>query len=138
MKAQAVAGFCEVSHGADAALDVWASDLPELFRQAALGMLALMIAEPDEGTPIRRSLSLAGADNESLLVAFLSHLLFLLEQERLVFSITDLIFRPGKLEASLAGAPLRSIQREIKAVTFNELAIRQADECLKVTIVFDL
>jgi SHS2 domain-containing protein len=138
MKAQASAGFGELGHGADAALEVWAPDLPGVFRQAALGMMALMGVETTGGSTVERELMLSAPDDESLLVAFLSQLLFTLEQERLALTVTDLVLGPGRLDVTLAGAPLLSIQREIKAVTFNELAIRQSDGCLKVVIVFDL
>ncbi|MBN2256555.1 MAG: archease [Anaerolineaceae bacterium] len=138
MTDKGAAGFCEISHGADAALEVWASDLPALFQQAALGMLALMGVELAGVGSVRRSLRLTAPDDESMLVLFLSELLFLLEQEQLVFSATNLTFRQGQLQASLVGSPLGSIQREIKAVTFNDLAIHRAGDCLRVTIVFDL
>jgi SHS2 domain-containing protein len=138
MKAQAAAGYRELEHGSDAALEAWAPDLPELFQQAALGMLALMGVESTGDDTAERSLTLKALDDESLLVAFLSRLLFFLEQERLIFSVTGLTIGPGRLEAGLSGRPLRSIQREIKAVTFNDLDICQAGAGLKVIIVFDL
>jgi SHS2 domain-containing protein len=138
MKVQASAGFRELGHGADVALEVWAPDLPGVFRQAASGMMALMGVETAGGQGMERALMLAAPDDESLLVALLSQILFILEQERLVFSVADIVLAPGRLDVTLAGAPLLSIQREIKAVTFNDLAIRRSDGCLKVVIVFDL
>ena len=49
-------------------------------------MGAVMDGSPD----IRRSLKLTGADDESLLVACLSQLLFFIEQERLVFNLGEI------------------------------------------------
>jgi SHS2 domain-containing protein len=138
MKVQASAGFRELGHGADVALEVWAPDLPGVFRQAVAGMLALMGVETAGEHRLERALILTAPDDESLLVALLSQVLFILEQERLVFTLVDLVPAPGRLDVTLAGAPLLSIQREIKAVTFNDLAIRRSDGCLKVVIVFDL
>lgn len=131
-------GFREVSHGADAALEVWALDLPGLFRQAAQGMYALMGATPTRANSTSRTLSLFASDDESLLVAFLSQLLFLLEQESLLFTNIVLELQPGNLKATLEGIPPGSIQREIKAVTFNDLAICQEERLYRVSIVFDL
>lgn len=131
-------GFQEVGHGADAAIEVWAPDMAELFHQSLLGMLVLMGVETVVKSPCDRSLDITTADDESLLVAFLSQVLFVLEQERLVLSVNNLDLKPGRLVANLAGLPLRSIQREIKAVTFNDLAINQANTGLTVKIVFDL
>jgi SHS2 domain-containing protein len=138
MKAHPSAGFHEVDHGADAALEVWAPDLAELFSQSARGMLDLMGVESTGRNTVARSLALTAADNEALLVAFLSRLLFMLEQERLVFSVDQIRLTPGRLEADLLGAPAGVIQREIKAVTFNDLAIRRAAGCLSAVIVFDV
>ena len=131
-------GFREVSHGADAALEVWARDLPGLFRQAAQGMYSLMGATPGRASSALRSFNLSAADDESLLVMFLSRLLFLLDQERLMFTKMEFHCLPGRLIGMLEGVRLGSIQREIKAVTFNDLLIRQEGRKYQVLIVFDL
>lgn len=131
-------GFCEVSHGADAALEMWAPDLPGLFHQAAKGMYALMGAMPARVNSSSRTFCLSAQDDESLLVAFLSQLLFILEQEGLMFISIKLDHKPGDLKANLEVVPYVSIQREIKAVTFNDLAIRREGQGYRVMIVFDL
>ncbi len=138
MKASAHAGFRELSHGADAALEVWAPDLEGIFRQSAVGMLELMGIEKEEDGGVERVLELSAPDDESLLVSLLSRMLFSIEQERLAFLVTDLQLAPGRLKVTLAGAPVRTMQREIKAVTFNELAIRREESRFRVVIVFDL
>ncbi|MGA9397688.1 MAG: archease [Anaerolineaceae bacterium] len=138
MKKLLTEGFREVGHGADAALEVWARDLPALFRQAAQGMYSLMGATPSQVSSTLRSFKLSAADDESLLVMFLSRLLFLLDQERLMFTKMEFHYLPGRLIGILEGTPLGSIQREIKAVTFNDLEIRQEERLYRVLIVFDL
>lgn len=132
------AGFCEIDHGADAALEVWAPDLSELFRQASIGMQVLMGMEPAGGQPVERGLTIQGEDDESLLVGFLSQLLFWLDQEHRAFSVVELTLQQGRLDVRLSGALVSAIQREIKAVTYNDLALQQSKDAWTVKIVFDL
>ncbi len=132
------AGYREIGHGADAALEVWATDLPGLFRQSALGMYSLLGAEPDRQEPTSRKFHLSASDDEALLVSFLSQLLYLLEQDHLMFPAIEVEYEPGFLTVTLEGVPPCSIQREIKAVTFNDLAIQRGDRFYRVMLVFDL
>jgi hypothetical protein len=67
-----------IAHTADWALKVWSVDLPGLFREAALGMYALMDVQFGAPTQPRR-LELSAHDPESLLVGFLSELLYFVE-----------------------------------------------------------
>lgn len=131
-------GFREAGHGADVALEVWAPGQAQLFKQAAMGMYDLLGATGSKADSISRTLTFSARDDESLLVAFLSQLLFMLEQEHLIFTGIELEHRPGRLKAFLNGVPLHAIQREIKAVTFNNLEIRFEDRHFRACIVFDL
>jgi SHS2 domain-containing protein len=140
-------GYREVPHTADWALHVWAPDLPGLFLEAARGMYALAGAQPEEaaGTheaagPARR-LEIQGADAESLLVAFLSELLYAQEQENLLLEVSDLQILPGdpwRLIGTAKSRPLHRLVKAIKAVTFHNLAIRQTGQGYETEIVFDV
>lgn len=132
------AGYREIEHTADWELEVWGPDLPALFEQAARGMYALKgnHLEPQGG--VERDLQLHAPDPESLLVAFLAELLFLEEVEGLGFDSFDLHLEPASLSARMSGAPVRSPGKDIKAVTYHNLAIRKTDRGLEVNIVFDV
>ncbi len=131
-------GFEEQRHTADWALRVWAADLNGIFEQAARGMYRLMGVEPAEEPRAARELEISAADAESLLVAFLSELLFLLEQEQLVFDDFDLECSPTHVSARLSGVPCVRIAKEIKAVTYHKLQIQETSTGLEVLIVFDV
>ena len=133
-----LAGFREREHTADWELEVWAPDLACLLEQAALGMLALSGARLQEGPRQRRALSLQAEDAERLLVAFLSELLWLGEAEGLGFDRYELQVVGFTLQAGLEGAPIASLAKEIKAVTFHNLNIRQTERGLEANIVFDV
>ncbi len=132
----------ELHHTADWCLRVWADNLPSLFAEAAQGMNALSGAQPAPGPVTRRTLSLSAPDAESLLVAFLSELIYAAEQEKVTFSrfnVTTLEHSDGwELKAEMDGAPLASATKTIKAATYHNLQIRQTDRGYEVEIVFDV
>jgi SHS2 domain-containing protein len=132
------AGFKEIAHTADWQLDAWAPDLPGLLEQAARGMYALAGVRLDPGPPQARHLALKAEDAESLLVAFLSELLYYGEQEGLAFDRFSLRVEGSRLEADIEGRPIAALEKEIKAVTYHNLNIRQSPRGLEVSIVFDV
>lgn len=131
-------GFAEVEHTADWAMRVWAEDLPQLLSEAARGMYALAQAQISAGPRIPYRFELAAEDEEGLLVAFLSELLYIGEQSGLAFDQFDLIIQEKELRARLVGAPVISQSREIKAVTFHNLRVVHTESGLEATIVFDV
>jgi len=64
--------------------------------------------------------------------------LFLGQEEGVAFDAFELVINGNSLSARLAGGPLASLNKEIKAVTYHNLAIHQTKEGLKVNIVFDV
>ena len=133
-----LAGFRELEHTADWELEAWAPDLPALLEQSARGMYALAGARLQAGPRLDRRLDLPMKDPESLLVTFLAELLFLEEQDGLAFDTFNLHIEGELLHASLGGAQLASIDKEIKAVTYYNLAIQKTPRGLEVKIVFDV
>jgi len=131
--------FEEVEHTADWALKVWGADLPNLFKNAAVGMLQLMDALPAQNDPLVRTIDIEAIDRESLLVAWLEELLYEMEIRLVTYQdIRIRIVGDTALQATIEELPLVSIAKPIKAVTFNDLAIRQVQGGLEVTIVFDV
>jgi SHS2 domain-containing protein len=133
-----LSGYRENPHTADWELEVWAGDLPGLFEQAARGMYALAGVSLKSGPRQVRHLELEAIDAESLLVQFLEELLYLQAMAGLAFDQFKLHVSQVKLGADLEGAPLATLQKEIKAVTFHNLHIQKEQRGLVVTIVFDV
>jgi SHS2 domain-containing protein len=134
----ASAGFREIAHTADWELEVWASDLPGLFEQAARGMYYLMDARLQTAPRQFRTLELAAMDGESLLVRFLEELLYIQNVDGLAFDTFQIGITNWNLGARLEGAPMKSLGKEIKAVTYHQLKIRTDQNQLDVRIVFDV
>ncbi len=131
-------GFREIEHTADWELEVWAPSLEELFIQAAKGMSALAGLRLESGPHVERSLLLHAPDSESLLVAFLSELLYITEQTGIGFTGFHLEITNHQLSAKLSGAPLQSLDKEIKAVTYHQLLVSQSEHGYKTRLVFDV
>lgn len=139
-------GFEEIPHTADWSIRVWADDLPGLLAESARGMYWLSGAKltlgANEGMAEapreKRTYETEGPDAESLLVAFLSELVYYTEQENLGFDDFEIRVKDGRLKADMGGAPLESLDKAIKAVTWHNLKINETARGLEAEIVFDV
>lgn len=131
-------GFEEVSHTADWSARVWAPDLPSLFVEAARAMNSLSGTVIGNNTRMIRTFEIESPDVESLLVAFLSELVYYQEQENLTFDVFDLKVTEQSLKVQMEGAPIASVEKAIKAVTYHNLNIEKTSEGFETTIVFDV
>lgn len=131
-------GFREIEHTADWELEVWGTDLPALFRQAALGMYSLLGVGLADGPRERRDLQLEASDSESLLVEFLGELLFLVETQGVGFDRIEIHMDGQRLQATLEGAAIATQRKEIKAVTFHRLVVRETVDGFSTRVVFDV
>ena len=152
-------GFEEISHTADWSVRVWADDLPSLFAEAARAMNALSGTRIGKDPRLTRTFVCEAPDEESLLVAFLSELVYYQEQENLAFDefrlevktpalplsfasgtiVSSGVVSKGKtLRVEMDGAPVESVDKAIKAVTYHNLIIAKTSEGFETTIVFDV
>ncbi len=132
-------GFREHAHTADWELEVWAPNLPALLEQAARGMYALSGVKLEAGTSQSRHLYLQAQDPESLLVRFLTELLWLEQEDGLGFTHFSIqLDEQLNLQAELRGSPILSLDKEIKAVTSHNLEVIRTPEGYRVSIVFDV
>ncbi len=88
---------------------------------------------------VSRDLTLEAYDAEEMLVLFLGELAYWAERDGLVFPAADLReATPTRLAGTVSGGRPPEIQKHIKAVTYHDLAIRQTEAGLEVTVVFDV
>ena len=129
----------EIEHTADSALRVRGQNLTDLFRNAAFGMLSLLVIVPVPGNSERRSIELKAEDTETLLVSWLEELLYPLEvEDAVVVDFQVEVLDKAQLKATIELKKIASIKKEIKAVTFNELDIRAVETGFETIIVFDV
>ncbi len=133
-----LSGYQEIDHTADWALNVWAPDFEQLLSVAAEGMYVLSDTRLQDAPRVSRSLTVHGIDAEGLLVNFLTELLYLGEDETLGFDRFALRLENNVLHVRVEGARIARQEKEIKAVTYHNLYVRESERGLEVTIVFDV
>lgn len=129
--------FKEIPHKADAALIVYGLSLPDLFSHAVLGMYHILGLSGKNQPKTEDSIVLQSPDTETMLVTFLSELLFLVENG-IKAEIIELKMDKNILIARINKVTVSGISNVIKAVTFNEMKIIKKDEVYQTKIVFDL
>ncbi len=131
-------GFEEISHTADWSVRVWAQDLLSLFVESARAMNSLAGIVIGKGLRLKQEFEVVGPDAESLLVAFLSELIFYQEQENLAFDLFELRVESQKLNVEMEGGQFASADKAIKAVTYHNMKIEKTSSGVEVVIVFDV
>ena len=133
--------FKLLEHTADIGIAVWGEDLAALFRDAAAGLFAVIHDGAMEGWPAAHTVRLEAPDAESLLVDWLSELLYLFEVKHFFF--TDVEFEtiePTSLTARCKGTQFKTmtIGTEVKAVTHHLLRIDRTARGFEANLYFDL
>jgi len=131
-------GFEEIPHTADWSVRVWADDLAGLFAESARAMNTLAGVVTGPGPRVQRTFESEGPDPESRLVAFLSDLIYYQEQESLAFDQFEFGMLAQRLSLTMVGAPIVSMDKPIKAVTWHNLKIEKTERGLETLIVFDV
>lgn len=129
-----------VEHTGELAIKVTGRDLPALFVSAAEAMNQYLSegiqSERNEST---EEIKVSAQDKESLLVAWLSEILYRIEVNKkiyLKFNIKNL--DDHSLSAEMIGYPIKNLARYIKAVTHHNLAIEKTNAGYQVIITFDV
>jgi SHS2 domain-containing protein/predicted kinase len=131
--------YVVVNHTADIALRVHGETLGELFANAAAGMFAQMAALEQVPLTLQRQVTAEAEDNEALLVAWLSELLYLRDVHGEAYARFQVSFpAPHQLAAVADGGPWIAFDRPVKAVTFHGLKVEQDAGTWQATIVFDV
>ena len=131
-------GYEEIDHTADIALRVWGKDLLTLLKQAAEGMYNLVGFESSLDSSIEIKFDLQQGPSETILVDFLSELLYLLEEKAQGFQTFFFDKDGDQISVRATGGKVLSIDRHIKAVTFHNLNIENTGNGLEATITFDV
>ena len=131
-------GYREIEHTADWELQVWGPDLESLLKTAAKGMYELSQTKLVPSPKVERNFVIPILDQESLIVDFLSELLYFGEDEGIAFDHYDMRFDDNMLTVQAFGAQIQAQQKEIKAVTYHGMSVLKTKLGLEVRIVFDV
>lgn len=133
----------QIPHTSDIAIRAYGRTFAELLSNAAFGMFDIIADLAGLKKSESVEIALEAPSREELLVAWLDELLYRFYSKKIIFSdfeMTDV--SDTKLSARVHGRSVEAnknrLVKEIKAVTFHDLAIRENKDGLFVEIVFDV
>jgi len=131
--------FFEVEHTADWALRINAPNMESMLLNAAIGMYQLMEVKTGNQKENDQLIEIKAHDREELLVSWLEELLFNLETREVVLDINDIeMINEYSVKAHVIARPVKSMEKQIKAVTYHGLQIEQTENGIRATVVFDV
>jgi SHS2 domain-containing protein len=132
--------FEEIPHTADWSFRAYGADLGELYANAGYALFALQGARPTPGVSEKeRAVAVTAIDYESLMVNWLSELLWLQESHHEMYERYAIDYlTPTELRARAYGLTLATIDKVIKAVTFHNIKIEQTPADWQATVVVDV
>ena len=121
----------------------YGSSLAEVFENCALGMMSLMLDIGAVRPQGRVELSASGVDRESLLVSWLSEILYRVEAEGYAFGAFEVREVSGlTAEGTGLGEPLdaarHALELEIKAPTYHMLELEESNGRWTAQVIFDV
>ena len=137
--------FKFLEHTADAKFQAYGKNMEEAFSNAALAMFSIITDTKKIKKNIKKGIEAKGHDLKSLLYNFLEELLFLIDTENFLLNHVEEIViheKEGKyfIEAIAIGDKADNYETngDIKAVTYNEMEIKEEKGKVIVQIVLDL
>lgn len=136
-----------LDHTADIKFQAYGKTMEEVFENAALAMFNVIIDTEKVSGDTVREICLKSPDLESLLVDWLSELLYLFEVDEIAFREFRVAkIREEKGEYSITAQALGEkysleslpFETEIKAVTYNQLEITKTADGWKAQVVVDI
>jgi len=138
-------GYRDREHAADKSIEAWGESLAELFCAAAAGMFSQSAELAEVPRAQEWAVEVSGESAEDLLRAWLSELLWVAEREEATpcgFEIEELTEGPWRLRARAWGGPVGGESPHtgapVKAVTYHDLHVWQAEGLWKAHVVFDV
>jgi len=130
-------------HTADMGIRVRAATMEELLMPAAEGLYAAIgeLVAGGYGAPLH--LDFQGDDPSVLLRDFLTELLILFERDqRRLVAVENAAFTESRLTVTAKSAPIdqerSAFHREVKAITYHELSIREGPGGYEATFIVDI
>ncbi len=130
-------------HTADLGLRVRAPDLESLFVDAARGLFAMIVENPDAVRALTTvSVELGPESPDYLLFDWLNELLAAFDTRHLVFSRFEVTLPGGGLSATASGVPLDPERHrpahEVKAITYHGLRVERAGRGWEAEVIVDI
>jgi|WetSurMetagenome_2_1015567.scaffolds.fasta_scaffold276244_2 SHS2 domain-containing protein len=134
--------FIEIPHTADVRIRAVAPTLELLFTDAFDALMLVLFGKDRSDSGRKKQICIEAADPESLLLDFLSEVLYVSEVEGLVFSHAGITLSGNTLTAELEGEPFdkerHSAGTEVKGISYSGLSIRHDTNGYMLDIIFDV
>ncbi|UCE34479.1 MAG: archease [Deltaproteobacteria bacterium] len=132
-----------IDHTADLGIVVKGGNVKELFVNAANAMTDLMVKADTSEKGIKRKLIVEGEDLPDLMVRWLSEILYLFSGEHILVSAMEIgSINPTRLHSILSVVSLEKsrheILREIKGVTYHQIAVEETGDGWEARVIFDI
>ena len=139
----APAGYRYFDVEADVGVAAWAPSLAEAFAEAALGVLALIVAPDSIESRQTREVRAQGESPEELLVNWINECLYVHEIEGFVARRVEVTaLGGGRVHGLLHGEELDTRRHHlgtvVKAATFHRVAVRDAGGRAETSLVVDV
>jgi len=135
-------GFRFIDHMADVGIEARAPTLEALFKALAEGLMTWIGPRPDDpALPSEIEIHLEAEDLGELAVQWLQELLYHFQLGQFyATSVPELRIDAGSLDARITGALWRTAElyREVKAVTYHQLAVRPSNGGWAARIILDV
>lgn len=132
--------FKVLDHDADIRIEVCGASRPELFENAAKGIIALLTDPAGVRPAVEKKITVKG--NGELLINFLNELLFIWDVERFIPAEVSVYFVQDGVNAVLKGENFdetrHSIRLEMKAVTYHNFMTTDDGGVYRATFVIDV
>ncbi|HJT33057.1 MAG TPA: archease [Pirellulales bacterium] len=130
-------------HTADLGLRVRASDLENLFIDAARGLTSMVVANIDQVRRVRQvTLEVPGTRHDELLFDWLTEILYAFESQRLLLSEFQVRLGDSGLSAIAEGERVdesrHQLEHEVKAITYHGLRVDQTPDGWLAEVIVDI
>lgn len=133
--------FEELPHTADVKIRACAPTLDQLFGEACRALMQVIYGTDIKGGT-SREIEMDAPDRESLLLDFLSELLFITDAESLVIAHASVQVTGQHLHAALDGEPFDPARHhqgtEVKGISYSGMSIREDKKGFVLEVLFDV
>ncbi len=128
-----------LEHPADLKIKAFGKTKEELFSNLLKGMFLGAGVKIEDQKKISRKIKIKSADEQSLLVDFLSEALAESDMnDEAYFEVEFEKLTGTELVGKILGSPVKSFSTEIKAVTYHGLEIKKISSGWEATVLFDI
>ncbi|MDI6767808.1 MAG: archease [Bacteroidota bacterium] len=135
--------FTILEHPADLGVEARGFSLREAFRNAARGLMSIIIDLTTVDLQEEKDLTISAVDSGQLLVKWLSEILYLYDGQGFIgkeFEIHDL--SPTALRATVRGEKISVMKHatklDVKAITYHQLSIEENENGVIVRVFLDI